>query len=90
MRVCIVGAGAIGGWIGGRLARAGHDVSALARGDNGVRTARARLSDRYGGGSRVGAGPGRGIGVRSRRAATGRRRRQGPGAGRRRQRGRGN
>jgi 2-dehydropantoate 2-reductase len=32
MKVCIVGAGAIGGFIGTRLAMAGHDVSALARG----------------------------------------------------------
>ena len=32
-RVAIVGAGAIGGWIGARLARAGARVSVLARGD---------------------------------------------------------
>jgi 2-dehydropantoate 2-reductase len=32
MRVCIVGAGAIGGWIGTRLAAAGVEVSAVARG----------------------------------------------------------
>lgn len=32
MRIGIVGAGAIGGWIGIRLAAAGHDVSVLARG----------------------------------------------------------
>ena len=32
MKVCIVGAGAIGGWIGARLALAGHQVSILARG----------------------------------------------------------
>jgi 2-dehydropantoate 2-reductase len=32
MKVCIVGAGAIGGFVGTRLALAGHDVSALARG----------------------------------------------------------
>jgi 2-dehydropantoate 2-reductase len=32
MRVGIVGAGAIGGWIGVRLARRGHDVSVFARG----------------------------------------------------------
>lgn len=32
MRVAIVGAGAIGGWLGGGLARAGHDVTFLARG----------------------------------------------------------
>lgn len=34
MKVCIVGAGAIGGWIGATLAAAGHaEVSAFARGD---------------------------------------------------------
>jgi 2-dehydropantoate 2-reductase len=32
MKVCIVGAGAIGGFIGTRLAMGGHDVSAFARG----------------------------------------------------------
>jgi 2-dehydropantoate 2-reductase len=32
MRIGIVGAGAIGGWIGVLLARSGHDVSVLARG----------------------------------------------------------
>ena len=32
MRVAIIGAGAIGGWIGVRLAKAGHAVSVLARG----------------------------------------------------------
>jgi 2-dehydropantoate 2-reductase len=32
MRIGIVGAGAIGGWIGVRLAKAGHEVSVVARG----------------------------------------------------------
>ena len=32
MKVCIYGAGAIGGWIGVRLARAGCEVSVVARG----------------------------------------------------------
>ena len=32
MKVCIYGAGAIGGWMGGALARAGCDVSVVARG----------------------------------------------------------
>jgi len=32
MKVCVVGAGAIGGWMGVKLARAGHQVSVLARG----------------------------------------------------------
>ena len=34
MRICIVGAGAIGGLLGARLALADHDVSVLARGEN--------------------------------------------------------
>jgi 2-dehydropantoate 2-reductase len=34
VRVCIVGAGAIGGLVGARLARAGVPVSVLARGEN--------------------------------------------------------
>ena len=32
MHICVVGAGAIGGWIAARLAIAGNDVSVLARG----------------------------------------------------------
>jgi 2-dehydropantoate 2-reductase len=32
MKVCIYGAGAIGGWIGAKLARAGCELSAVARG----------------------------------------------------------
>ena len=32
MKVCVVGAGAIGGWMGVKLAQAGHAVSVLARG----------------------------------------------------------
>jgi len=33
MRICVVGAGAIGGWIAGELALAGKDVSIVARGE---------------------------------------------------------
>src|SRR5690348_9067724 len=33
MNICIVGAGAIGGWIAGALMRAGNRVSVLARGE---------------------------------------------------------
>ncbi len=33
MRIAIVGAGAIGGWIGTRLALRGHDIHVLARGE---------------------------------------------------------
>ena len=32
MKVCVVGAGAIGGYLGVRIARQGHDVSLIARG----------------------------------------------------------
>ena len=32
MKVCIYGAGAIGGWIGAHLAQTGHDISVVARG----------------------------------------------------------
>ena len=32
MKVCVVGAGAIGGWMGVKLAQAGHAVTVLARG----------------------------------------------------------
>jgi 2-dehydropantoate 2-reductase len=32
VKICVVGAGAIGGWMGVKLARAGHAVSVLARG----------------------------------------------------------
>ena len=32
MKVCIYGAGAIGGWIGVKLAKAGCEVSVVARG----------------------------------------------------------
>lgn len=32
MKVCIFGAGAIGGWIGAHLAQTGHEVSVVARG----------------------------------------------------------
>jgi len=34
VKICIVGAGAIGGFLGVRLAEAGHEVSLLARGDH--------------------------------------------------------
>ena len=33
MKICVVGAGAIGGWIAARLALAGNDVSVVARGE---------------------------------------------------------
>ena len=34
MKICIFGAGAVGGMIGGELARVGHDVTLIARGPN--------------------------------------------------------
>ena len=34
MKICIFGMGAVGGHFGARLAAAGHDVSAVARGEN--------------------------------------------------------
>jgi 2-dehydropantoate 2-reductase len=34
MRIAILGVGAVGGYFGGRLARAGHDVTFIARGEN--------------------------------------------------------
>src|SRR3954451_21238369 len=40
MNICIVGAGAIGGWIAAKLAIAGENVSILARGET-LRLARA-------------------------------------------------
>lgn len=47
MKVCIYGAGAIGGWIGVRLARAGCDVSVVARGATlaGLQANGLRLQD---------------------------------------------
>lgn len=33
MRIAVIGAGAVGGWFGGRLAGAGHDVTFVARGE---------------------------------------------------------
>jgi 2-dehydropantoate 2-reductase len=33
MKVCIYGAGAIGGWIGVHLAQTGHQISVVARGE---------------------------------------------------------
>lgn len=35
LRVVVVGAGAVGGFVGAMLARAGHDVTLVARGDHG-------------------------------------------------------
>jgi 2-dehydropantoate 2-reductase len=32
MRIAVIGAGGVGGYFGGRLAQAGHDVAFVARG----------------------------------------------------------
>jgi 2-dehydropantoate 2-reductase len=47
MNICIVGAGAIGGWIAARLALAGNDVSLIARGATleAIDTEGLRLTD---------------------------------------------
>ncbi|MDB5817007.1 MAG: panE [Rhizobacter sp.] len=54
MKVCIFGAGAIGGFIGAKLASTGHDVSAVARGatatalrEHGFRVRSAGRMDRF-------------------------------------------
>lgn len=46
MRIAIIGAGAIGGWLGARLAADGHDVGMVARGRtlNAIRDAGLRLT----------------------------------------------
>jgi len=43
MRIAIVGAGAIGTWLGARIAAAGHEVSVLARGETLATVARDGL-----------------------------------------------
>ncbi len=50
MKICIVGAGAIGGFLGVHLANAGHEVSLLARGDHlaAIRATGAKLIDEGG------------------------------------------
>jgi 2-dehydropantoate 2-reductase len=47
MNICVVGAGAIGGWIAARLALAGNDVSVIARGETlqAIETEGLRLTD---------------------------------------------
>jgi 2-dehydropantoate 2-reductase len=47
MNICVVGAGAIGGWIAARLALAGNEVSVVARGDTlaAIETEGLRLTD---------------------------------------------
>ena len=44
MKICIYGAGAIGGFLGTRLAAAGGEVAAIARGATAQALASARLA----------------------------------------------
>ena len=44
MRIAVIGAGGVGGYFGGQLAQAGHDVTFVARGRASGRVARARLT----------------------------------------------
>ena len=53
MRVTIIGAGAVGGYYGARLAQAGHDVSVVARGANLEAIAAHGIRIRSGGGEFV-------------------------------------
>ena len=48
LRICVVGAGAIGGLMGASLARAGHEVSLVARGDHLAAIGRRGLAVRRG------------------------------------------
>ena len=40
MRIAVIGAGGVGGYFGGRLAQAGHDVTFVARGAHGLKDLR--------------------------------------------------
>jgi len=46
LRICVVGAGAMGGLLGGRLAAAGEQVSLIARGSH-LAAMRAKLLMRF-------------------------------------------
>ncbi len=49
MKIAVVGAGAVGGWYGGLLAAAGHEVHAVSRTDHAVLSARGlTMRDRTG------------------------------------------
>src|SRR6185295_9925391 len=58
MRICVFGAGAIGGHLAAKLAAAGHDVSVVARGANlaAIRTNGVALRDGAGEDARTIAG----------------------------------
>ncbi|MDP3226173.1 MAG: 2-dehydropantoate 2-reductase N-terminal domain-containing protein, partial [Rubrivivax sp.] len=55
MKICVVGAGAIGGFLACKLALAGHEVSVLARGAHleAIRREGLTLIDQHGGTQRV-------------------------------------
>ncbi len=50
MRIAVIGAGGVGGYYGGRLAAAGHDVSFVARGESlaALRTSGLRIESALG------------------------------------------
>ncbi|MGB9633942.1 MAG: ketopantoate reductase family protein, partial [Chloroflexaceae bacterium] len=59
MRICIVGAGAIGGFLGAKLARAGAEVTLIARGAHLEAIQREGVSVEYADGQRETARPAR-------------------------------
>ncbi len=59
MRICIVGAGAIGGFLGAKLARAGAEVTLIARGAHLEAIQREGISVEYADGQRETARPAR-------------------------------
>jgi 2-dehydropantoate 2-reductase len=48
MEICVFGAGAIGSAIGGRMARAGHDITVIARGEHSAAIAQNGLNVTHG------------------------------------------
>jgi 2-dehydropantoate 2-reductase len=65
VKICVVGAGAIGGFLAGKLALAGHEVSVLARGAHleAIRRQGLTLIDQHGSLQQV-------VGVRAAEAGT--------------------
>ncbi len=46
MKIAIIGTGGVGGYFGGKLAKAGNDVTFLARGGTSVSTSTKRAESR--------------------------------------------